>query len=179
MITVPNCAGSKRSYVRCVRHRLDLRGSAPFQSLYRPSSSPGAASAGFSPLPPPAPPVVILQRANASDWGNDRRSGAATAASQRLFSPTLGFGKFAAGPPAVAEPALNVIGLLGLVFITQGPSAHVKHPYVSCMQLALPDCFGRLSPPSANSVQAASDIAAATVRFATLRMPSPHPPRAF
>ena len=51
-----------------------------------------------------------------------------TAASQRLVSLTLGFGKFALEPPAVADPALIVIGLPGLVFITQGPSAHVKHP---------------------------------------------------
>jgi hypothetical protein len=51
-----------------------------------------------------------------------------TAASQRLVSLTLGFGKFAPGPPAAADPALIVIGLPGLVFITQGPSAHVKHP---------------------------------------------------
>jgi len=51
-----------------------------------------------------------------------------TAASQRLVSLTLGFGKFAPGPPAGADPALIVIGLPGLVCITQGPSAHVKHP---------------------------------------------------
>jgi hypothetical protein len=45
-----------------------------------------------------------------------------------LVSLTLGFGKFALEPPVVADPVLIVIGLPGLVFITQGPSAHVKHP---------------------------------------------------
>ena len=73
-----------------------------------------------------------------------------TAASQGLVSPTLGFCKFALELPAVADPALIVIGLPGLVFITQGPSGQVKHPYESCTQPALPDCFGPLSPPSAS-----------------------------
>ena len=45
-----------------------------------------------------------------------------TAASQRLVSLTLGFGKFALEPPAIADPVLIVIGLPGLVFIMQGPS---------------------------------------------------------
>jgi hypothetical protein len=45
-----------------------------------------------------------------------------------LVSLTLGFGKFALEPPAGADPVLIVIGLPGLVFITQGPSGHVKHP---------------------------------------------------
>jgi hypothetical protein len=51
-----------------------------------------------------------------------------TAANQCLVSLTLGFGKFALEPPAGADPVLIVIGLPGLVFITQGPSGHVKHP---------------------------------------------------
>ena len=51
-----------------------------------------------------------------------------SAAIQRLDSLSLGFGKFAPGPPAAADPALIVIGLPGLVFITQGPSGQVKHP---------------------------------------------------
>jgi hypothetical protein len=46
-----------------------------------------------------------------------------TAASQRLVSL-----KFALELPAVGDPALIVIGLPGLVFITQGPSGQVKHP---------------------------------------------------
>src|SRR4029077_5487890 len=46
---------------------------------------PGRRICGFLAPPPSGTTVVILQRANASDWGNDRRSGAATAASQRLF----------------------------------------------------------------------------------------------
>jgi hypothetical protein len=50
------------------------------------------------------------------------------AASQCLVSLTLGFGKFALEPPAGADPVLTVIGLPGLVFITQGPSGQVKHP---------------------------------------------------
>jgi hypothetical protein len=56
---------------------------------------------------------------------NERTQWAAllTAASQRLVSL-----KFALELPAVGDPALIVIGLPGPVFITQGPSAHVKHP---------------------------------------------------
>jgi hypothetical protein len=46
-----------------------------------------------------------------------------TAASQRLVSL-----KFALELPAVGDPALIVIGLPNLVFITQGPSGQVKHP---------------------------------------------------
>jgi hypothetical protein len=74
-----------------------------------------------------------------------------TTAGQRLVSLTLGFGKVAPEPPAVADLALIVTGLPGLVFITQGPAAHVKHPCMSCTQLAL----GRRSRESSRRWQCA------------------------
>ena len=40
----------------------------------------------------------------------------------------LSFGKFALEPPA--QPICAIV--TGSVCITQGPSAHVKHPYESC-----------------------------------------------
>jgi hypothetical protein len=57
-----------------------------------------------------------LGRRPQSDRSTSRRSGAMDRYSQRLVS--LGFGKFALEAPGVPGP----------VFITQGPSAQVKHP---------------------------------------------------
>jgi hypothetical protein len=70
---------------------------------------------------------------------------------------------------AIADPALVVAGLLSPLFMSQGPSRHVKHrcsPFESCTQFALPDFFGALSPPGAKLDEATSATPAAKVRLA-------------